>query len=459
MNIWWIQRNIRLTDNKTLTAALQEGNGLLPVFILDRKILENQHTLSCKDRFLFSALKDFDKALQLLGSKLIVRVGNPVDEIIKLAGEVDAKKVYTDADVHPALIRQYNQLGEKIELNFGEQPCIFPFSAVTKKNGKPYQVFTPFSRAWKALPINLQLFQSPDYLPSVPDIFSVTLPVLSHLDTFPAEEFQAARKLKSFMDGPIYTYSDSRNMLCKDGTSFLSPYFRWGLLSKRQALHAAFNAKLNTDDFISMSNCDSWINEIIWNDFFQAIMHFFPEVLDGPFRNSMQNLEWSDSEQNLQLWKDGLTGYPVVDAGMRQLRNTGWMHNRARMITSSFLVKHLLINWQEGERWFYDLLIDGDPALNNGNWQWAAGTGTDSVPYFRIFNPILQGKKYDPHGMYIRRWIPELSDVPDRFIHTPWLMTSVEQKSCHVQIGNHYPLPIVDHNAARLRALSVLSRK
>ncbi len=459
MNIWWIQRNIRIVDNRTLSAALHENNGLVPVFILNQKILENQHSISCKDRFLIPVLKSFDKELRLLGSKLIVRVGNPVEEIIKLAEECGANKIFTDADSHPDSIRIYQQLGEKIELIFGEHPCVFPFSAVSQKNGKPYQVFTPFSRAWKALPVNLDLQPSLKHLPPVPDLFSVPLPFLSSQDDFPSKESEAARRLKSFIEGPIYAYKESRNFLDQEGSSFLSPYFRWGLLSKRQALNAAFEAKQNTNDVVSKNNCESWIDEIIWNDFFQSILHFFPQVLHGAFRTSMQDIAWSDSAINLQAWKDGLTGYPVVDAGMRQLQNTGWMHNRARMITSSFLVKHLLINWQEGERWFFDLLIDGDPALNNGNWQWAAGTGTDAVPYFRIFNPILQGKKYDSHGKYIRKWIPELSDVPVRFIHTPWLMSSLDQKNCHVKIGSDYPLPIVDHGMAKIRALSVLSRR
>jgi deoxyribodipyrimidine photo-lyase len=199
----------------------------------------------------------------------------------------------------------------------------------------------------------------------------------------------------------------------------------------------------------------TWINELIWRDFYMMILHHFPHVLQGAFREKYDRILWRNDKADLQAWQNGLTGYPIVDAAMRQLKQTGWMHNRARMIVASFLCKDLLINWQLGEEWFMQNLIDGDTAANNGGWQWSAGTGTDAAPYFRIFNPITQSKKYDPEGIYIRKWLPELSDIPNKFIHTPFELSHSQQKEYGCQLGKHYPQPIVDHATARTLALAV----
>ena len=237
------------------------------------------------------------------------------------------------------------------------------------------------------------------------------------------------------------------------GTSNLSPYLRFGLISSRKLAFFTRDFIDHSENAEARISAETWLNELIWRDFYYSILDNFPFVLKRAFRESFTHIPWRTSHHDLDAWKNGLTGYPIVDAGMRQLRETGWMHNRARMITASFLTKDLLINWQEGEKWFMEQLIDGDPACNNGGWQWCAGTGTDAAPYFRIFNPILQGKKFDPTGKYIRRWIPELANVPDKFIHTPWEMPLDIQSQVNIIIGKDYPKPIVDHAEARERAL------
>jgi deoxyribodipyrimidine photo-lyase len=459
MNIWWIRRDLRLEDNQALTAALEEGADVLPVFILDEQIFLNPNYSEKRVNFLLAGLHALDEDLRRLGSGLIIRRGDPVVEIPKLAAECGVENVFAEEDVSPYSIRQDTAVVQQDDLHLVEGLGVHPTSAITGTNGKPYTIFTPFSRKWKALPFSNKTIPAPTVLPPIPEIPSDALPDSIKSDLFPAGEHEAKRRLTSFMNGPIFDYKDGRNQLGHDGTSVLSPYFRFGMLSARQAIAAAFNAGHLTSEAQSREGCENWINEIIWREFYQSILYHFPLVLKEAFRPSMRNIDWRNSPEDLQAWKSGQTGYPVVDAGMRQLAITGWMHNRARMITASFLVKHLLINWQEGEQWFMNSLIDGDPASNNGSWQWTAGTGTDAAPYFRIFNPVLQGKRFDQEGLYVHRWVPELANVPTKFIHTPWMMTNTEQRDSKVIIGSDYPAPIVEHNFARQRAMATYSEK
>jgi len=330
---------------------------------------------------------------------------------------------------------------------------VHPPALVTKADGSPYTVFTPFSKAWKALPFSGYTHPVPVSLPPLPGVTSLDIPASPAPGHFPPGEKEALRRLDAFLAGPVQDYADARNRMDLDGTSSLSPYLRFGMLSARTAVSAAMQAARDTNDPSVRKGCEVWINELIWREFYQAILYHFPYVLMTAFNTGLRNIPWRNAPADLLGWQQGLTGYPVVDAAMRQLRATGWMHNRARMITASFLVKDLLINWQEGERWFMQQLVDGDPAANNGGWQWTAGTGTDAAPYFRIFNPILQGRKFDPMGAYVRRWVPELASVSDQYIHSPWEMSQLEQTAVNVVIGRDYPQPIVDHASARDRTL------
>jgi deoxyribodipyrimidine photo-lyase len=264
---------------------------------------------------------------------------------------------------------------------------------------------------------------------------------------FPPGEAEAQRRLAAFVTGPdasIYRYSVDRNRLDLDGTSQLSPYLRLGMLSTRQVVVAALNAMAAAPTSEAEKGAETWLNELIWREFYAAILYHFPHVRQRSFRPQYDAIPWRNDREEFAAWCEGKTGYPVVDAAMRQLLATGWMHNRARMITASFLVKDLLIDWRWGEKWFMQHLVDGDPAANNGGWQWTAGTGTDAAPYFRIFNPVLQSKKFDPHGDYIRRWVPELRNLNEKDIHAPW------ESAADVP---RYPAPIVDHKFARERTL------
>ncbi len=457
MNIWWIRRDLRLEDNPALTAALEPGTGVLPVFILDQHLLSKP--AAPRQAFLFDGLRALDDSLRRLGSGLILRQGDPLRELILLVAESGAQRIYAEEDYSPYAVRRDAAVSRALDLHLVHGLGVHPPAAVVRPDGKPYTVFTPFSRTWKALPFSSALLSAPAGLPPLPRLASLPLPQTPNPSIFPAGEREARRRLQIFISGPIGVYGEGRNRLDLDGTSALSPYLRFGMLSARQAVSAALHAIQSAPNALSREGAATWLNELIWREFFQSILYHFPGVLRSAFRPGMRAIPWRDQTRDLQAWQSGLTGYPVVDAGMRQLAATGWMHNRARMITASFLVKHLLINWQEGERWFMQNLVDGDPAANNGGWQWVAGTGTDAAPYFRIFNPILQGQKFDPHGDYVRQWVPELAAVPSQYIHTPWQMPPTEQQACRVVIGKDYPAPIVEHETARRRALDAYSVK
>jgi deoxyribodipyrimidine photo-lyase len=275
---------------------------------------------------------------------------------------------------------------------------------------------------------------------------------------FRAGETEAQNRLEAFTETTLACYGEERNRMDLAGTSGLSPYLRFGMLSARQAVHAAHTAISIAPDGKAMRSIETWLNELIWREFYITILYHFPYVRRTAFRQALREIPWVNNPQDFAAWAEGRTGYPVVDAAQRQLVQTGWMHNRARMISASFLTKDLLVDWRFGERYFMQHLIDGDPAANNGGWQWTAGTGTDAAPYFRIFNPVLQSIKFDPQGDYIRRYIPELVDVPNEFIHSPWKMPLELQKNYGCLIGRHYPAPIVDHAQARERVLFVYKR-
>lgn len=454
-NLWWIRRDLRLQDNPALASALADGAGVIPVFILDDRLLEKPAPK--RQAFLFAALRSLEKDLKLLGSGLVVRRGDPVIEIPKLAAEAAAGVVFAEEDYTPYAVQRDGAVANRVDLRLVHGVSVHPPAAVTRADGNPYTVFTPFSRAWKALPFNGQVIHAPASLPPLPGLHSLDLPEAEAPTGFSASEHEALRRLEAFLDAPVRDYADDRNRMDLEGTSALSPYLRFGLLSARSAAAAVLQV-INEGDFRFRKGAEVWLNELIWREFYQSILYHFPHVLSMAFNPAFREIQWRGSSQQLLAWQQGRTGYPVVDAAMRQLTATGWMHNRARMITASFLVKDLLINWQEGERWFMRHLVDGDPAANNGGWQWTAGTGTDAAPYFRVFNPILQGVKFDPNGVYVRRWVPELERVPDRYIHTPWEMPAEEQRSIAVVIGKDYPAPIVDHAQARQRALLMYKR-
>jgi len=451
--VWWIRRDLRLNDNPALLAAHRTGLPVLPVFILDPTLL----ALNAPSRqaFLFGGLMELGKAITHQGARLLVRRGQPLQVLKQLVEESGAAVIYAEEDYSPYARHRDDEIASQLPLLLVNGVSVHPPLAVHKPDGKPYTVFTPFSKAWKALPLPapLQVRLSEILFHTDPAIQSEPLPELPYPPAFYPGEAEALRRLGDFLAGPVETYAEDRNRLDLPGTSMLSPYLRFGMLSPRQAVQSAMQSAGQLPGE-ARRGAEVFLNELIWREFYQSILYHFPHVLQGAFNPSLRDIPWRDDPAELQAWQEGRTGYPVVDAAMRQLRSLGWMHNRARMITASFLVKDLLINWQAGERWFMRWLVDGDPASNNGGWQWTAGTGTDAAPYFRIFNPISQSLKCDPQGTYIRQWLPELAKLPDEYIHTPWLIPPLEAAALGFRPGLDYPLPLVDHHQVKERTLA-----
>ncbi len=459
--IWWIRRDLRLSDNQALMTALGHASVVVPVFILDPKLLNSHQMAQNRVAFLFEGLEALDTDLRKRGSALILRKGNPLEVLSSLMLECEATSIFAQADVSPYARQRDEGVRRELPLMLTPGITAHPPELLTKPDGSPYTVFTPFTRRWRSLPFPDKPLPAPDWRSELPQVASLNmqdLPRYTGLNNFPAGETEALRRLEAFTDSDINHYAQARDRMDLEGTSQLSPYLRFGMVSARQAAWAAREADVRAKDSIARMGAETWLNELIWREFYATVLDYFPAVLSTAFKPELRNIHWRDDPAGFTAWAEGRTGYPVVDAAMRQLNATGWMHNRARMIAASFLVKDLLIDWQYGEQYFMQHLLDGEPASNNGGWQWTAGTGTDSAPYFRIFNPVLQGKKFDPHGNYVRRWVAELSNVPDEFIHMPWLMPGDIQARVGCVIGKNYPGPIVDHVMARKRVLEAYRR-
>jgi deoxyribodipyrimidine photo-lyase len=463
--IWWLRRDLRLTDNSALDAALSQGGSVVPVFILDPTLWKGTWFNPRRAAFLIENLRSVDRDLRARGSRLIVRSGPPEHELSKLLVESEASKIYAERDHAPFARTRDESVSRRLPLELIGSAAMHPPESILKGDGTPYRVFTPFMRRWKQLPIPdpRQIIPAPEKIPTPGGLSTSKLPQSDGFDLadFPPGEGEAQRRLAAFTDGrhlPVYRYHDLRDRPDLLETSQLSPYLRFGVLSMRQAVVAAQTAILNAGNEIQRQGAETWLNQLIWREFFTGIMYHFPHTRRQAFRAEYREIPWNNDLHDFEAWKTGNTGYPLVDAGMRQLAATGWMHNRVRMVAASFLVKNLLIDWRWGEAWFMQNLLDGDPIVNNGSWQWVAGTGTDAVPYFRIFNPVTQNKKFDPQGDYIRSWIPELLQVPDNYLHTPWKMDAANQLACGVKLGKDYPHPIIDLQFSRQRALAAYKR-
>ncbi|MDJ0847367.1 MAG: deoxyribodipyrimidine photo-lyase [Myxococcota bacterium] len=452
----WFRSDLRLRDNTALAEAARRGDELVALFVFDTRLLRGSRTGAPRVRFMIDCLERLGADLAARGVPLLVRRGDPTKIVPAVVREVGADLVCWNRDVSPFARRRDARVREAVEgrgvevLDYKDR-VVFEAAEVRTKTGGPYAVYSPYRRAWYQRLADEP--HPPRRMPALPPaparIAAEPVPTAADLGFAKDEariptggEEAALRRLRSFLDKTVATYPSDRDVPSLDGTSRLSPYLRFGVLSPRQCIAAAREAA--AADRRLAKGVEKWVDELVWREFYSAILEENPRVLRKSYRTEYEELVWNDDPAGFAAWCEGRTGFPIVDAGMRQLLETGWMHNRVRMITASFLTKDLLIDWRLGERWFYERLVDGDPASNNGGWQWASSTGTDAQPYFRIFNPTSQGERHDPDGTYVRRWIPELADVPDKWIHRPWEAPL---------LSGDYPSPIVDHAERRELAL------
>jgi deoxyribodipyrimidine photo-lyase len=450
--IHWFRRDLRVSDNTALFEAAKRAEEVVPVFIFEDAFRTGPDVGAARLAFLLQSVESLRKNLLGLGYTLVIRCGKSEVILPQLCRETGAQAVFANKRYEPYAQRRDERITDILQAaGFGfelfKDAVIWEETEILTQQGKPYTVFTPYSKAWKAKPVppprpklrsqkpevRSQCLRS-DILPASPD--EIGLPLTQKIP--PGGERAAIELLRKFMAGPVHEYAGNRNIPAIDGTSNLSPHLRAGTIGIRTILAELKKTRGkqragNQEQGASGNGCDVFLNELVWREFYSQVLHNFPHVTKGAFRPEYDALKWSDDQAHFAAWREGKTGYPIVDAAMRCLNATGTMHNRLRMIVAMFLTKDLLINWQLGERYFMKQLVDGDMAANNGGWQWSAGTGTDAAPYFRIFNPVSQGEKFDAEGKFVRRWIPELNDFPDDLIHQPWGNQLLFSKSKYAQ--------------------------
>ncbi len=463
----WFRRDLRLHDNPALTHAAERDGAIIPVFILDKDGSGEWAPGSAQRAWLHESLSRLDNDLQGRGLKLTLRAGSSAAELIDIAEAVGADEVVLNRDYVPASGRLENEvieaLGERAirVRRFGNQLLHEPDNVRTSSD-TGYRVFTPF---WKSVRAGIRLEDEQ----SIPRMGQTRAPsgwprsakpedlrLLTgendgrDLGSFRPGEDGARERLNEVKSSILRDYYERRNRPDVDGTSRLSPHLAMGEVSIRSVWQALSEA----NDSLPSRNLSTFRTQLGWREFSYHVLHHNPDSPTQPLRPNYGDFPWRDDDDAFDRWCSGTTGYPMVDAGMRQLAATGWMHNRVRMVVASFLTKHLLIRWQQGARFFWDHLFDADLANNTMGWQWSAGSGADAQPFFRIFNPITQGEKFDLEGKYVRRWIPELAKLPNAHIHSPWTASEGTLDDANVVLGEHYPEPIVDHRLARERALS-----
>jgi deoxyribodipyrimidine photo-lyase len=463
----WFRNDLRLADHAALHAALETGQPLLPVYVLDDRAAGRWAMGGASRWWLHHSLVALATSLEGRSATLVLRRGDARREIPRLVAEVGATAVYTGGSPEPRgrqLDRSVAETlaGDDIRLHRMRTVMLFHPDSIRGRSGNAYSVYAPFAKACLALGGPQPPHPAPAHLPTVAPPRSDRLadwrllPV--HPDwagslraTWTPGEAGAHARLDQFASDCLADYASGRDRPDRDGTSMLSPHLHFGEVSAVQVWHAVVRRAAGPSR-------EAYIRELLWREFCLHLLWHHPELPEAPLRPAFAGMPWREDAAGLRAWQRGLTGVPIVDAGMRQLWQTGWMHNRVRMVVASFLVKHLLIPWQSGEAWFWDTLVDADLANNAGNWQWIAGCGADASPWFRVFNPVLQGRKFDPDGEYVRRFVPELHGLPARYIHAPWEAPEEALARAGIRLGATYPHRIVELEAGRVRALEALAR-
>lgn len=463
-SLCWFRRDLRLHDHAALYHALKDSAAVHCVFVFDRDILEQlENKQDRRVEFIWHSLNELQQRLQAHGGTLTVLHGRPQEEIPRLARELDARAVFCNHDYEPDAVRRDAEVEAvlaqgDIAFHHYKDQVIFEQSEILTGAGKPFSVFTPYKNAWlkKLDDFYLRAYPVEKYLAHLAPDASTSLPSLQSLGFAPTNLLKlalptgesGAEKLFADFSQRMAQYRDARDFPAVKGVSYLSTHLRFGTISiRRLAAHAYYTGG---------QGAETWLGELIWREFYQMLLHHYPQLGQGQaFKPQFNAIVFQNDAEKFAAWCEARTGYPLVDAAMRQLNQTGYMHNRLRMVVASFLVKDFHVDWRWGERYFARHLLDFDLAANNGGWQWCASTGCDAQPWFRIFNPVTQSEKFDAGGRFIRRYVPELAKCPDKWIHAPWLMPIAEQQRCGIVIGRDYPAPVVDHALVRVKTLAL----
>ncbi len=472
----WFRQDLRLSDNPALSAAAARGAPVVPVYLLDEETPGAWAIGGAGRWWLHQSLVRLSTDLAAKGAPLLLRRGKAETAIPALAEEIGAACVVWNRCYEPWAVPRDTAIKQRLKgaglevASFAASLLQEPWTVATGA-GKPYSVYTPFWRAIRDRPVPTPL-PTPQALSGLAGATAAGGPAGERLEdwgllprrpdwagglreTWTPGEAGAQGRLGAFLQHHLAGYAEARNRPDQAGTSGLSPHLHWGELSPRQVWHATLH-RLDAEG-TGATGAWAFLGELGWRDFSYHLLYHWPELMDASWKANFRDFPWRDDPTGYRAWCRGQTGYPIVDAGMRQLYAIGWMHNRVRMIVGSFLVKDLLIHWREGERWFWDTLVDADAASNAASWQWVAGCGADAAPYFRIFNPVTQGEKFDPKGAYVRKWVPEVAGLPDKYLHKPWEAPSAVLADAGVRLGETYPEPLVDHKKARQAALAAFA--
>jgi deoxyribodipyrimidine photo-lyase len=469
--IVWFRQDLRINDNPALMAALDNHERVIPVYIHAAAESGKWQHGAASRWWLHHSLKSLAGNLRELGSRLIIRTGADSQSLMQeLVEQTKSGHIYWNRLYEPHHIKRDKfikqaMIDQGVEVNSFNAALLYEPWDISKKDGDPFRVFTPFWKSCATSGLPGSSWDQVDHLPPVST--GIKSAKLESLDLLPKVRWDSSfsdhwlpgeagahRHIDDFLDHAVINYPDDRNRPDITGTSMLSPHLHFGEISPRQIID-------KTSQYANISNrqglvasADCFIREIGWREFAYHLLYHFPHTVDKPLYERFDHFPWEKNySRKLRAWQKGLTGIPVVDAGMRQLWHTGWMHNRVRMIAASLLTKNMLIPWQQGARWFWDTLVDADLASNTLGWQWTAGCGADAAPFFRIFNPVTQGEKFDPGGLYVRKWVPEIASLPDKYLHQPWSAPASLLDEHAIKLGVDYPVPVVDLKATRERAL------